>query len=430
MNKGWLKCSLGKVISIKHGYSFKGEYFSQKGKYIILTPGNFHEEGGFRNTPGKEKYYIGQFPVEYICSKNDLIVVMTEQAEGLLGSTALVPAGDTFLHNQRIGLISIDKGVIDRDFVNYLFRTKNVRNQIRDSASGSKVKHTSPSKIYDVRVELPPIDDQKRIGHFLSILDTKIELNNKICSELESLAQDLYRYWFTQFDFPDERGRPYRSSGGKMVWNEKLGREIPEGWEVHRLLDHLQINQNIINPSRYDFIGYLDTGNLTNNVVSFIQHIDMKSETPPSRARRKVEPNDILFSTVRPNQDHFGLIKEPGSNLVASTGFTILSSKIDKQYNEIFYLFITLPENLKFLQNIANTNVSAYPSINPEDIAGLMISLPKNLLVLSSMANTFSTIFSTITRFQKESQELASLRDFLLPLLMNGQVKVGDSCSR
>jgi len=139
MNKGWLKCSLGKVISIKHGYSFKGEYFSQKGKYIILTPGNFHEEGGFRNTPGKEKYYIGQFPVEYICSKNDLIVVMTEQAEGLLGSTALVPAGDTFLHNQRIGLISIDKGVIDRDFVNYLFRTKNVRNQIRDSASGSKV---------------------------------------------------------------------------------------------------------------------------------------------------------------------------------------------------------------------------------------------------------------------------------------------------
>ena len=116
---------------------------------------------------------------------------MTEQAEGLLGSTALVPLDGTFLHNQRIGLIFLNSKAIDRDFMNYLFRTKNIRSQIRDSASGSKVKHTSPSRICSVQVEIPPITDQIGIGKLLSTLDAKIELNNKICAGLESLAQDI-----------------------------------------------------------------------------------------------------------------------------------------------------------------------------------------------------------------------------------------------
>ena len=134
----WKNCKLGNLLKVKHGFAFKGEYFKSEGRYILLTPGNFYESGGFKFTPEKEKYYTGTFPKEYICSSDDLIVAMTEQAEGLLGSTALVPCDDLFLHNQRIGLVSYDRKKADKHFLYYLFRMKSVRKQIRGSASGTR----------------------------------------------------------------------------------------------------------------------------------------------------------------------------------------------------------------------------------------------------------------------------------------------------
>ena len=228
---------IGQLLTIKHGFPFKGEFFAQSGEYIILTPANFYEEGGFKYTIGKEKFYQGEFPKEYICKKDDLIVAMTQQAEGLLGSTALVPEDDKYLHNQRIGMITVNDKITDKNYVNYLFRTPFVRKQIRDTASGSKVKHTSPEKICEIEVYIPEIGVQKKIGSLLKALDSKIENNNKINAELELMAKTIYDYWFLQFEFPNEEGKPYKSSGGKMVWNEELKREIPEGWEVTTIGD-------------------------------------------------------------------------------------------------------------------------------------------------------------------------------------------------
>lgn len=248
---------LGELLTIKHGFPFKGEFFAQSGKYIILTPANFYEEGGFKYTTGKEKFYQGKFPEEYICKKDELIVAMTQQAEGLLGSTALVPEDDIYLHNQRIGLITVNDKIADKNYVNYLFRTQSVRKQIRDTASGSKVKHTSPEKMYEVEVNIPKIGIQKKIGNLLKTLDEKIQNNNKINAELEAMAKTLYDYWFLQFEFPNEEGKPYKSSGGKMVWSEELNREIPEGWKVELL-------GNILSPvpctKKYKVTEYLSKG--------------------------------------------------------------------------------------------------------------------------------------------------------------------------
>ncbi len=147
MSKYKIKSLKGK-ISIKHGFPFKSEFFNSTGYYIVLTPGNFFEAGGFKREYGKEKFYHGEFPKEYILKTKDLIVAMTEQAEGLLGSCAFIPEDNFYLHNQRLGLITINENEeLDLCYLYYLFQTKSVREQIRLTSTGSKVKHTSPEKL-------------------------------------------------------------------------------------------------------------------------------------------------------------------------------------------------------------------------------------------------------------------------------------------
>jgi len=238
----WPTTSLRGKIHVKHGFPFKGEHFRSSGNYVVLTPGNFHEQGGFKRNAEKDKCYSHAFPKEYLLNRGDIIVAMTEQAEGLLGSTALIPESGQFLHNQRLGLITALSGEVIPEFIYHLFKTYPVRDQIRRTSSGSKVKHTSPDRIYDVQVPLPPVKEQAAIATVLTTIETKIALNQRINAELEGMAKLLYDYWFVQFDFPMSAaqaaalgkprlaGKPYRSSGGPMTYNPQLKREIPVGW--------------------------------------------------------------------------------------------------------------------------------------------------------------------------------------------------------
>src|SRR5436190_8834901 len=149
--KGWHELALGDLIRVVHGFAFKGEHFTESGKHIVLTPGNFQENGGFRLRPGKDRFYQASFPERYLLKRRDLIVAMTEQAEGLLGCAAFIPEADKFLHNQRLGLIR-PKEAEDAQFLYYLFNSDYVRQQIRSSSSGAQVRHTSPERIYRVQV--------------------------------------------------------------------------------------------------------------------------------------------------------------------------------------------------------------------------------------------------------------------------------------
>ena len=298
MTNGMKPWKMGDFLSVKHGYPFQSEHFATEGHYVVVTPGNFYEAGGFKRIPGKEKYFTAQFPAEYLLKKGDLVVAMTQQTAGLLGSTAIIPADDEYLHNQRIGLISFDETVVDKLYLYYLFMSRSVRKQIEDSASGTKIKHTSPDKIYGVIVYLPDIVIQKSVGKLLWALEQKITNNTCIATELESMEKTLYDYWFVQFDFPDANGKPYRASGGEMVWNEQLKREIPEGWIVQPLSYYLDCNKHTIKRNEWKCdIEYLDTGSLTSNRIGELQRYET-IDAAPSRAQRIVHSNDILYSTV------------------------------------------------------------------------------------------------------------------------------------
>ena len=199
----WRDVFLGEGIHVKHGFAFKSSYFSEAGKYIVLTPGNFNERGGFRLRPGKDRAYLGDFPESFVLAENDLVVAMTEQGPGLLGSSALIPEGDRYLHNQRIGLLDkIDSEIFDRLFLYYLFNTRSVRQQISGSASGTKVRHTAPERIYQVKVKIPNTQTQKKIAVTLKAYDDLIENNRRRIQLLEESARLLYREWFVHLRFP------------------------------------------------------------------------------------------------------------------------------------------------------------------------------------------------------------------------------------
>ncbi|MCX5946897.1 MAG: restriction endonuclease subunit S, partial [Cyanobacteria bacterium] len=163
--EGWIELALSELCDIKHGYAFEGEFFSAEGDYVLLTPGNFYEDGGYRDRGGKQKYFIGEIPRDYVLREGDLLVAMTEQAAGLLGSSLLVPESDKFLHNQRLGLVTAKPDVAWRnEFFFHVFNTRQVRREIHASASGVKVRHTSPTKIGDVIVSFPvSLQEQNRL---------------------------------------------------------------------------------------------------------------------------------------------------------------------------------------------------------------------------------------------------------------------------
>lgn len=188
--ESWDVVELSKLFDIKHGYAFKGEFFASEGKYIVLTPGHFFEEGGFRDQKEKTKFYSGEIPSDYILEKDDLLVVMTEQKAGLIGSSALVPESDRYLHNQRLGLIQhLDTSRLDKFFLFYFFNTAGFRQQVFLTAAGSKVRHTSPRKILETLIALPKLEEQSKIFNVLLQIDKKLN----IVKEKKLLLSDLFK---------------------------------------------------------------------------------------------------------------------------------------------------------------------------------------------------------------------------------------------
>ncbi|SFK72627.1 type I restriction enzyme, S subunit [Candidatus Pantoea symbiotica] len=194
--EGWLISTLENLIDIKHGFAFKSDYFRSEGEYILTTPGHFFEVGGFRDQGNKTKYYVGEVPKGYILNKGDVLLAMTEQAAGLLGSAMYVPHSNKYLHNQRLGLVIVlDHERVCKEYIYLIYNSSTTRKIIAEQASGTKVKHTSPSKLLGVNVLIPPLSEQKKIAKILSTWDKAIttteQLLNNSQQQKKALMQQL-----------------------------------------------------------------------------------------------------------------------------------------------------------------------------------------------------------------------------------------------
>ncbi len=200
---GWVEKTLSELCDIKHGFAFKSEFFADSGDFVLLTPGNFYESGGYRDRGEKQKYYSGEIPDSFVLSEGDMLVAMTEQAAGLLGSPILIPESGKFLHNQRLGLVTKNPGVPwTNEFFFHVFNTHAVRKVIHDSASGVKVRHTSPTKIGKVIVAFPTsLSEQKQIVAKLDALSKETQrlasLYERKLAALEALKKSLLHQAFT-----------------------------------------------------------------------------------------------------------------------------------------------------------------------------------------------------------------------------------------
>ena len=172
----WEAKPLVGLTAILHGFGFQGKHFTTFGKYRLTTPGHFHEAGGFRDVGDKQKFYDGPLPDGYLLREGDLIVAMTEQADGLLGSAALVPDNGSYLHNQRLGKLRMLSPNLSTRFLYRIFNSPLYRAKVRETAAGTKVKHTSPTKLLEIAVPLPPTKaEQEAIAEALSDADALIE---------------------------------------------------------------------------------------------------------------------------------------------------------------------------------------------------------------------------------------------------------------
>ncbi|HSY34806.1 MAG TPA: restriction endonuclease subunit S [Acidobacteriaceae bacterium] len=206
MANDWKKARLGDLVEIKHGWPFKSELFSETltGKPIVMSIGNFNYTGGLRLDSTSLKEYRGEFPEEYVLSAGDILLVMTCQTAGgeILGIPARIPSDDrTYLHNQRLGKVIVkDQSKIDLSFLYWLFLFPAFNRELVNSATGTKILHTAPSRIQAFEFALPTLEEQLSIARILWTLEKKIELNRKMNETLEAMVRALFKSWFVDFD--------------------------------------------------------------------------------------------------------------------------------------------------------------------------------------------------------------------------------------
>ncbi len=286
----------------------------------------------------------------------------------------------------------------DSKFVYYsLFRDDFFTHMMKGS-KGTKMPRGDKNQVLDFLIPELSITTQEKIVSVLSSLDSKIELNNKINTELEVMVKNLYDYWFVQFDFPNENGKPYKSSGGKMFWNEELKKEIPQGWEVKRISDLLPV---ITGKQDANF----STKNGNYNFFTCGEEI-LKCDT------YEFEGKAVLIA----GNGNFDIKLYEGKFNAYQRTYILIPS--DERHYTIIYLAVK--NKIQSFKN--NSRGSIIKFITKGDIENILIPLPKDRNVdVFSLCNV---ITEKIEKNILENQKLSELRDWFLPMLMNGQIKV------
>ena len=268
-------------------------------------------------------------------------------------------------------------------------------------------------------------DDCNKISKILDNIDQKIQINNQINQELEAIAKTLYDYWFVQFDFPDQNGKPYKSSGGKMVYNPELKREIPEGWGVEKLGELIQLERgvtyaksDIVEKTTNDAIGVLRATNITGNVMDLNDLVYLTKDIINNK--QIIKQNETLIVMSSGSKEHLG--KNAINYYEEVIGFGAFCSKIVPQkYSAYINTFLQSSEFKGYLlKQSMGTNIN---NLTNSDILDCRIILP-NEEILDKFENMVEKNIKLISNNYIQNQELTQLRDWLLPMLMNGQVKV------
>lgn len=302
-------------------------------------------------------------------------------------------------------------------FCFYLLKALNLESY----ATSTGVPTLNRNFIHPLMVEVPAPDTQRKIAAVLSVLDDKIELNRKISAELEQMARTLYDYWFVQFDFPDANGKPYKSSGGQMVYSDQLKCEIPAGWKVQDMYNNDLFD--IIKPKIDKFAGekqYIATADVDSLNIS--KGSPITYENRESRANMQPKEYTVWFAKMKASIKHI-LVDDYSEDLLQDAIFSTGFMGIQTSKEAFEYVALTVHRPYFELVKDANSNGATMAAIGNNDMKNIKLLVPSPD-VITSFHEAVRPILQKIDLNRQESQKLAELRDWLLPMLMNGQVKV------
>ena len=397
------------IIKGPFGGDVKKSLFVPKGEntYKVYEQGVVASQDFKKGSYYLPKEYVDKKLSRFFIKEGDILIT----GAGTLGLMAVVPENiETGIINQALIRIRLNEDIIYKPFFKYYFAWA-----IRDYASringNSVIPNLPPIDVLkEIEVELPSMPEQKKIASHLDLINSKISNNNAICTDLEVIAKQLYDYWFVQFDFPDENGKPYKSSGGKMVWNEELKRNIPDRWEVKPLSDVFCITMGS-SPSGASL-------NENGEGIEFYQgSTDFGDLYPTERVYttapvRFAKAQDVLLSVRAP----------VGDMNIAMNDCCIGRGLAAIHHNCTLYAWCSML-SLRPYFDIYNGNGTTFGALTSDDLKGKLTVCPQES-VLNSFVEKVNPISQELRLLSKETQQLASLRDFLLPMLMNGQVKI------
>ena len=320
------------------------------------------------------------------------------------------------VHNNSF-IVSLKTDELEKDYLYTVLNSNFVKKQANSQAKNSVQPDLTHTMFKSMVIPVPESKkEQNRISKIINNINQKIQINNQINQELEVMTKTLYDYWFVQFDFPDQNGKPYKSSGGKMVYNPELKREIPEGWGVEKLSSLLEIGRETINPMKtpkeefkyYSIPEYDVSGSFSYEL----------GETIKSN-KFLVEKSDLLVSKLNPwfNRVVYNLEE----SAISSTEFIVWKT-FNRFEKNFLYQVATSKEFIEYCTRFATGTSNSHKRVSPDIMVGFQIPFKKTYI--QKFGEITDSIRTQVLQNNVQNQELTQLRDWLLPMLMNGQVKV------
>ena len=406
------KYKLGEICTIVPGYAFKATDFGKGLNYVIKIKDIMPPYIDILHSEKVETVIDKKYEIKY----GDFVMAMTGATIGKIGKLQIDSESKIYI-NQRVCKF-IPEAFCDKEYLYYKLNTQEfqrfIYNNVDNKLAQPNIGHPT---IYKYELELPLLSEQRRIGQFLKAIDDKIALNRSINHNLETMAKQLYDYWFVQFDFPDENGKPYKSSGGKMVWNEKLKREIPEGWHCGNLFEIATFTNGLacqkFRPKDGEVpLPVIKIREMHDGISSDTEEVS--SNIPESV---KVYNGDVLFSWSASLEVMLWACGLGGLNQHI---FKVTSAN---DFPKSFYYFQLL-NYVDVFKKMAEARKTTMGHITQDHLQQSTIAIPDNKDIVAKFEKRISPIFAQMAKLQEEIQRLSKQRDELLPLLMNGQVSL------
>ena len=311
--------------------------------------------------------------------------------------------------------------IINKDLCNpYFLYNYLISLNLENLNSGTGVPSMTFDSYYSLKIKLPSLNVQNKVAEKIAAISNKIEINNQINDNLEQMAKAIYDYWFVQFDFPNENGRPYKSSGGKMVYNEELKREIPEGWAIKGFLEFVRLGSGGTPKSQVE--KYWMDGDIPfytprdyKNSYYVNDTLQKITKSGLDSCSSKLYPKNTIFFTARGTVGKVNLITRP---MALNQSCYAFQETPELNYCYLHQLVLNIVEIMK-----AKANGSIFDAVVTNDFKTISIATP-DLSLINAYKKTVINLYILKSNIIQQNQELAQLRDWLLPMLMNGQVTV------